>query len=227
MQILDVPVPQMDRLVDVLRLFDPAIPEQFVAVPKISCPSRPCRAALAATRMAEHLMEVPTDVVFLPELSFPSSVEQIIDIPVPGRVFLAMEVFKVFTQDRVPFSRLSSKSLAFQFLVGVFKFFSQIRVQQLLSKFCPKSRLKVFSHFSPGKKVRLPSTACAMECRRCSSCGYGRPCVHAATLGLATVEVPQIQFIAGVSGHSSSQQRQVRFQRGYGGDVFLSFLGIF
>ena len=37
--------------------------------------------------------------------------------------------------------------------------------------------------------------------------GYGRPCDHAATLGVATVEVPQIQFIARVSGHSSSQQR--------------------
>ena len=31
----------------------------------------------------------------------------------------------------------------------------------------------------------------------------GRPCAHAATLGLATLKVPQIQFIAGVSGHFS------------------------
>ena len=47
---------------------------------------------------------------------------------------------------------------------------------------------------------REGDTACAMGCRRRSSCGYGRPC------GLATVEVPQIQFIAGVSGHSSSPE---------------------
>ena len=40
--------------------------------------------------------------------------------------------------------------------------------------------------------------------------GYGRPYDHAATLGLATVEAPHIQFIARVSGHSSSQQRRVR-----------------
>ena len=31
--------------------------------------------------------------------------------------------------------------------------------------------------------------------------GYERPCGHAATSGLP-LEVPQIQFIAGVSGHS-------------------------
>ena len=29
-----------------------------------------------------------------------------------------------------------------------------------------------------------------------------------------TVKVPQTQFIAGVAGHSSSQQRRARFQRG-------------
>ena len=41
------------------------------------------------------------------------------------------------------------------------------------------------------------------RCRRCSSCGFGRPYDHAATLGLATVKVPQIQFIARVRGQSS------------------------
>ena len=35
-------------------------------------------------------------------------------------------------------------------------------------------------------------------CRRCS-CGYGRRCVHAATVS-STVEVPQIPFIARVCG---------------------------
>ena len=32
--------------------------------------------------------------------------------------------------------------------------------------------------------------------------GCGRPCDHAATF-FATLEVPQLQFIAGVGGHSS------------------------
>ena len=59
-QILDAPVPEMvDRLVDVLRLFDAAIPEQVTAVPKISWPSRPPRAILSEPQMAEQLVEVP------------------------------------------------------------------------------------------------------------------------------------------------------------------------
>ena len=48
------------------------------------------------------------------------------------------------------------------------------------------------------------------RCRRCSSCGFGRRCEHAATRCLATVKVPQTQFIAGVCGHFPSKQRQVR-----------------
>ena len=44
-QILDAPVAQMvDRLLDVLRLSDAAIPEQVIEVPKILCPFRPLRA---------------------------------------------------------------------------------------------------------------------------------------------------------------------------------------
>ena len=44
-----------------------------------------------------------------------------------------------------------------------------------------------------------------------------------------TVEVPQIQIIAGVCGHSRSQQRRVCFQRGYGGGegFFWRFFRIF
>ena len=114
-QMLDVPEAQtVDQLEDVLTLFDTSVPEQVIEVPKISCPSRPLRAALAATQMTEQLVKVPTDVVlvvprqlvewfdipvpgargssgngglqgFFPEQSFPhSSVEQIVDIPVPG-----------------------------------------------------------------------------------------------------------------------------------------------
>ena len=102
----------------VLKRCDTAVAVQIVAVAKISSPSRPLRAAIAATQMAEQLVEVPPDVVavlfrrpveqtvdspvpvacgstrhgslqgFLPEQRFalPSpSVEQNVDIPVPGR----------------------------------------------------------------------------------------------------------------------------------------------
>ena len=104
----------VDQLVDVLMLFD-AVTEQVIEVPMILCPSHLLHATLAATQMAEQLAEIPTDVVlvvspqpvelvdipvpgargssgsgglqgFLPEQSFPHSfVEQIVDIPVPGR----------------------------------------------------------------------------------------------------------------------------------------------
>ena len=58
-QILDAPVPQMvNRLVDVLKLSDGAIPEQVIELSMVLCPSRPLRAALAATQMAEQLVEV-------------------------------------------------------------------------------------------------------------------------------------------------------------------------
>ena len=58
--------------------------------------------------------------------------------------------------------------------------------------------------------------------------GYGRRCDHAATSGLATVKVPQTQFIAGVGGHSSSQQRRSCFQQGMAAmKVFWTFLGHF
>ena len=63
-----LPESQMvDQLVAVVKLVDSAVPEQVVEVPKISCPSRPLRAAL--------LVEVPTDVLVV-------LVEQIIGIPV-------------------------------------------------------------------------------------------------------------------------------------------------
>ena len=55
------------QLVAVLKPVDSPVPEQILAVPKISRPSRPLRAALATTQMVEQLVEVPTDVVVLME----------------------------------------------------------------------------------------------------------------------------------------------------------------
>ena len=60
---------------------------------------------------------------------------------------------------------------------------------------------------------RVGDTACAVECRRCFSCGCGRPCDHAATSCLANSEGASDSIIAGVGGHSSSQQRRARCQR--------------
>ena len=65
---LGVPGPHMVlQLVAVLKPVDSTVPEQIIAVPKISLPSRPLRAALAATQMVEQLVEVPTHVVVLME----------------------------------------------------------------------------------------------------------------------------------------------------------------
>ena len=65
---LAVPESQMvDQLVAVLKPVDSFVPDQIIAVPKISVPSRHLRAALAATQMVEQLVEVPTDVVVLTE----------------------------------------------------------------------------------------------------------------------------------------------------------------
>ena len=171
-QILDVPVPQMgDQLVDFMKMHDTLIPEQVIAVPKISCPPRPLRAFLSEPQMTEQLVEVPTELSFfsqvvdqnadipvlgargvpghgglqgfLPEQSSHPSDEQTVDIPVPGRGVRAGEVFKVFTQDKVC-SALLSRSLPFLFPVEVLKIFSLILVRQLLPRLRVKSWGKVF-----------------------------------------------------------------------------------
>ena len=78
LQILDIPVPQMvDQLVATLLHLDSPIPEQVIAVPKISSSSRCSRTVLRVSQTAEQLVEVPTVV------SFSQTAEQIIDIPVP------------------------------------------------------------------------------------------------------------------------------------------------
>ena len=66
-QILDVPMPQMvDQLVDVLKLFDNSVPEQVIAVPKISHNTIPQRTVLFEPQLPEQLVEVPTAVTFVP-----------------------------------------------------------------------------------------------------------------------------------------------------------------
>ena len=60
---LDAPVLHMvDQLVDVLKLLDTAIPEQVIAVPKISQDAIPQRTVLFEPQLPEQLVEVPTAV---------------------------------------------------------------------------------------------------------------------------------------------------------------------
>ena len=81
---LDVPVPQMvDQLPDIeqfFRVLSPD-PEQVVEVPKILPFDVPVRTAVRVPQLAEQLVEVPTVISYS---SFQRTVEQLVDIPVPG-----------------------------------------------------------------------------------------------------------------------------------------------
>ena len=81
---LDVPVPQMvDQLPDIEHFFAALspVPEQVIEVPKILPLDVPMRAALRVTQLVEQLVEVPTTVSYS---SLQRTVEQLVDIPVPG-----------------------------------------------------------------------------------------------------------------------------------------------
>ena len=76
--------PQLDeQLVDFLAPLDFRVAEQVIEVPKIVCPPRAARTVLRAPQTAEQLVEVPTVLSYssLQQLI----VEQIVDIPAPGR----------------------------------------------------------------------------------------------------------------------------------------------
>ena len=81
---LDVPVPQMvDQLPDIEQFFRALSPdpEQVIEVSKILPLDVPVRAALHVTQLVEQLVEVPTTVSYS---SLQRTVEQLVDIPVPG-----------------------------------------------------------------------------------------------------------------------------------------------
>ena len=81
---LDVPVPQMvDQLPDIENFFGALSPdpEQVVEVPKILPFDVPMRTAVRVTQLVEQLVEVPTTVSYS---SLQRTVEQHVDIPVPG-----------------------------------------------------------------------------------------------------------------------------------------------
>ena len=82
---LDVPALQMvEQPVEVdtfFRLSVPAVAEQVIEVPKISCPSHAGRAALREPQMVEQLVEVPTVLTY--SLLQQRTAEQLVDNPAP------------------------------------------------------------------------------------------------------------------------------------------------
>ena len=84
---------------EVLQKIDTRTSHQVIEVPKISLDRVPQRLVeCRPPQMAEQLVEVPTIVSF--SSLHQRNVEQITDIPVPGRGG-EWEVFKVYTVDRV------------------------------------------------------------------------------------------------------------------------------
>ena len=90
--ILDALVPQMedqvadnlnleDDVLDVARLMDRPISEQVLEVPKFIIEDIPTRTSVPEPQIAEQLVEVPTIISYS---SLQRSVEQHVDIPVPG-----------------------------------------------------------------------------------------------------------------------------------------------
>ena len=146
--------------------YDTPIPEQVIAVPKISSPSRCSRTVLSKPQTAKQLVDAPTlvslvDVFeqpvdipvgggdgsgygghqgFLTGQSSSPSVEQIVDIPVLGR---SSGPGGLYTLNRVQ-QRLPSRTLTFQLLVVVCKVLIQIRGPQ---RFFPDLRGDAFQGF--------------------------------------------------------------------------------
>ena len=93
-QILDLPVPQMvDQFAELLNLEEDVldagrlvdrylqVPELVIEVPKFIMQDVPMRTSVPEPQLAEQLVEVPTVLSYS---SLQQSVEQLVDIPVPG-----------------------------------------------------------------------------------------------------------------------------------------------
>ena len=74
----------VEQLPDILRFFDTLTPDPdpAIAVPKILLDDVSMRAAVRETQLVEQLVEVPTIVSYS---SLQRTMEQHVDIPVPGR----------------------------------------------------------------------------------------------------------------------------------------------
>ena len=70
-RLLHVPAPQtVDSVVEVLKILDNSLPdvEQVIEVPKIFSDVIPSRSSVSEPQLAEQLVEVPTDRVYLRDI---------------------------------------------------------------------------------------------------------------------------------------------------------------
>ena len=126
----------VEQLPSVLQFFAtplPVIAEQVIDVPKISQDRTSQRLGdgLRQPQMADQLVDVPTVVSYSSLQQLVAA--QIVGVPVPCAGGGGVEVFKVFSQDRIQQHFTSSRPLTFQFrAVEVYRALAQDRVQQLL-----------------------------------------------------------------------------------------------
>ena len=118
-------------MVEFMRKIDaPALVEQVIAVPKISLDRVSKRCPRPRTRRADRLVEVPTIISYSSLQQ--RTAEQIIDIQVPQGRGGFWRPSKVSPKDRVQQRFVEQIPLTFRFhVVEVFKVFSQDRVQRL------------------------------------------------------------------------------------------------
>ena len=159
---LDVPVPQMEnQLVEVCRELDSPIPELAIEVPKISSPCRPCRRRVRfAEQTAEQLVEVPTIISYS---SLQRTVEQHVDIPVPGGGGRYPGLQGLLAGQSSTASQLALDRLSERIVEQIVDPVSSGRLQGSSSSHFPagdeeradEPGKRGFSHFSPNlKKVR-------------------------------------------------------------------------
>ena len=178
---LDVPVPQMvDRPLVLLAAFDVLVPKQVIEVPKMSTPTR---TVLSVPQTAEQLVEAPNvvsliDVIrhpveqtvgggrigglrgFLQDRVIPFLRSRSLTIQFLVSVVVLVEVFMVYTQDRVLqrfmeliivfLQRLPSRTLTFQ--LRVVTIFIKILFLQPVLQICWKRQIKRFFALFPVEK---------------------------------------------------------------------------
>ena len=135
--------PQMvEQLVDFLTPLDFPVPEQVIDVPMIVCPPRAARTVSSPLTFQYALGVELVDVFKVFSLG---------SIP-PCLIMVFLEVFKVFTQDRVQ-QRVRSSSLTFQFLM-VARISKILVSHRFLMKLLGKRFKGFLALFPGGKKVR-------------------------------------------------------------------------
>ena len=147
----------------------------------------PMRAVLRDTQLVDQLVEVPTIISYS---SLQRTVEQHVDIPLPGRggrnaglqciSFGQSSTASQLSLERVS-ERIAEQSSIFLFLVEAFKIFALDRVHSLLCTFqllFMKSWMSlvqgVFALFPGTNKVRRPQPPRVRACPPVSAHGLGR-----------------------------------------------------